>query len=261
MPNSGVENALEVRDIVVDLGGRRILDRVSLDVEAGAFVVLAGPNGSGKTTLLRTVYRALRPSSGSVAIFGQEISGLDQRALARKIAVLRQDPDPAFDFSVRDLVLMGRSPYKTLLQPDRADDLRIAEEALALCEANDLATRSFSTLSGGEKQRVLLARALAQRPSLLLLDEPANHLDVRHQLELLARVKALGVTVVAALHDLNLAAGYASRIALIVEGRILAFGSADEVLTEERIKAAFGVELERVIAPSGRKIYAFQLAP
>jgi iron complex transport system ATP-binding protein len=251
---------LAIRDLVVELGGRTILDRASLEVARREVMVLAGPNGSGKTTLLRTVYRALKPTAGSIAIDGRPIESLDQRALARTVAVLRQEAGLAFDFSVEELVLMGRSPYKTLFEPDRGEDRRIALEALELCDASALKKRNFATLSGGEKQRVLLARALAQKPSLLLLDEPANHLDIRHQLELLERVKALGISVVAALHDLNLAAEFASSVTLLVEGRVVAHGAAAEVLTPERIGEAFGVAVERVLSPSGRTLFAFLLA-
>jgi iron complex transport system ATP-binding protein len=248
---------LRIDDIAVDLGRREVLRGVSLDVDRGAFCAVVGPNGSGKTTLLRTIYRSLTPRSGRVLLEGSDVSGLDRRELGKRIAVLRQEPSLAFDFLVEEMVLMGRSPYKSLLDPDTAADRAIVRESLEQTNTLSLAGRSFLTLSGGEKQRVLLARALAQRPSLLLLDEPTNHLDIRHQLEVLSCVKDLGVTVVAALHDLNLTLAFASSAALLVDGRIQAAGTPKEVLIPDRVQAAFGVEASLVGDEKGRPVLAF----
>lgn len=235
-----------VRDLVVELGGRTILDRIDLDVPEGAFTALVGPNGSGKTTLVRTLFRAISPRSGAITIEGRPLQDYDQRTLARKMAVLRQEPELAFDFNVEELVLTGRSPYKRLLDLDGPEDRRIVEEALAMTDAAHLRDRSFATLSGGEKQRILLARALAQQPKILLLDEPTNHLDVRHRLEVLTRVRELGVTVLAALHDLALADRFADRVVMLHEGRVHASGPPEEVITPENVKAVFGVRARRV---------------
>lgn len=251
---------LEIEGLAVDLRGRRVLEGVSLVAPRGEFLVIAGPNGSGKTTLIRAIDRAVPRAAGTIRVDGEPIDALDQRALARKVAVLRQEGGGGFGLRVEELVLMGRSPYKRWFSPDDAEDRRIAREALAMTDCAGLGERPFATLSGGEKQRVLLARALAQAPSLLLLDEPANHLDVRHQLEILARVKTLGVTVVAALHDLNLAATFASSVLLLREGRIFAQGAAQDVFAPEHVRAVFGVEAEHLRTRDGRTVLAFSMA-
>jgi iron complex transport system ATP-binding protein len=225
------------------------LEGVSLSVAEGAFSVVVGPNGSGKTTLIRSLYRAIDRTDGAIRIDGTSIDALDRRALGRKIAVLRQEPDLAFDFLVEELVMIGRSPYKELFDPDLHEDREIVDRALELTDAANLKHRNFATLSGGERQRVLLARALAQRPRILLLDEPTNHLDVRHQLDVLRRVRELGLTVVAALHDLNLADRFATDVAMLDRGRLVACGAPEDVLTADRIRATFGVSAIRVEDP------------
>lgn len=252
---------IEVERISVELGGQEVLKDVSLRVERAEFMALVGPNGSGKTTLLRTLYRAITPKSGQISIEGQPLETLGQREVGQRIAVLRQESTLAFDFLVEELVLMGRSPYKTLLSPDRAEDRAIAAESLDLTGTADLAKRSFGTLSGGERQRVLLARALAQQPRVMLLDEPTNHLDIRHQLEVLECVKSRGITVLAALHDLNLALAFASSAVLLVDGKVQASGTPGEVLTDAQIARAFGVRVERFRDAGGRDLLSFRVAP
>jgi iron complex transport system ATP-binding protein len=237
---------IEVRELAVDLGGKRILDGVSLKVEEGGFCAVVGPNGSGKTTLIRSLYRAIDRAGGDIRIDGSPIDALDRRSLARTIAVLRQEPDLAFDFLVEELVIMGRSPYKGLFDPDLDEDRAIVEGALEMTDVASLKGRNFSTLSGGERQRVLLARALAQRPRILLLDEPTNHLDIRHQLDVLRRVRELGLTVLAALHDLVLADRFAMNVVVLDRGRKVADGPPEQVLTPERIRETFGVSALRV---------------
>jgi iron complex transport system ATP-binding protein len=242
---------IDVRDLSVDLGGKRILDGISFGVEEGSFHAVVGPNGSGKTTLIRSLYRAIDRASGTIRIDGAPIETFDRRALARTIAVLRQEPDLAFDFLVEELVMMGRSPYKNLFDPDREEDREIVRRALELTDVADLGRRNFTTLSGGERQRVLLARALAQRPRILLLDEPTNHLDIRHQLDVLRRVRELGLTVLAALHDLNLADRFATSVLLLDRGRAVAEGPPEVVLTPERIRQIFGVSALRLAHERG----------
>jgi iron complex transport system ATP-binding protein len=236
---------VKIEDLAVDLGGRPILRGVSLEAKEGGLLAVVGPNGSGKTTLLRTIYRAVRPLSGRVLLDGRDVADLDQRAIGRAVGVLRQEASPPFDFGVEELVMMGRSPYKSLLDADTAEDHAIVRRSLELTDTLPLARRSFLTLSGGERQRVLLARALAQKPRILLLDEPTNHLDVRHQLDVLDCVKRLGITVIAALHDLNLALSFAAEAVVLCEGRVDASGSPETVLDPERIRRVFGVEVRR----------------
>lgn len=252
------ETVIAVEGLTVELGGREVLKDMSFTVERGSFLAVVGPNGSGKTTLLRALYRAVSPQRGRIELLGRPLDAFPRAELGRTIGVLRQEGVPAFDFLVEELVMMGRSPYKGLLDPDTAEDRRIVDETLASCDVAALRGRSFATLSGGEKQRVLLARSLAQRPTVLLLDEPTNHLDVRHQLEVLARVRGLNLTVVAALHDLNLPFAFATEALLIDEGRLIARGEPDQVLSPDRIKTVFDVEAERLTASGDRAVLAFR---
>jgi len=233
---------VDIRDVAVDLSGRRIVRDVALEVVPGEMVGLIGPNGSGKSTLLRTVYRMLRPTAGLVRVGDDDVWRLSARASARRTAVVVQEAPGEFEFTVGEVVLMGRTPHKGRLQGDTRADKEIAREALARVGLTAFAERAFTTLSGGEKQRALVARALTQEPRLLVLDEPTNHLDIRYQLEVLELVRGLGLTTLVTLHDLNLAAAYCDRLYLLCDGTIMATGAPDEVLTPELISVVFGVE-------------------
>lgn len=222
-------------------GGRMLIDDVSFSLAPGERLTIVGPNGAGKSTLLRCLYRAHRPRRGVVRLGGEDIWETSPKALARMVAVVLQETPSTFPFSVRDVVLMGRIPWRKGLAHWSDLDRARTEHALEHLRLTDLAQRQFSTLSGGEKQRVLVARALAQEPKLLILDEPSNHLDIRHQLEILALLKGLKITIVTTLHDINLAAGFATRAAILHQGRLLAFGDPAEVFTPPVISHAFGV--------------------
>ena len=188
------------------LGGSHILKGVSIEVSDKDFVGIIGPNGSGKSTLLKSIYRVLTPQSGTVFLDGNALNSYKPKESARKMAVVAQHNYYNFEFSVQDVVLMGRAPHKKAMERDNADDYRIVREALEKVNMGGFAQRSFSTLSGGEQQRVILARALAQQTQCLILDEPTNHLDIKYQLQLMDIVRSLRLTVVAAIHDLNIAA-------------------------------------------------------
>lgn len=183
---------LEAKDIEAVLGGNDILRGVSLEVEPNEFVGIIGPNGSGKSTLLKCIYRVLKPQAGIVKLDGTDIRELSYKKSAQSIAVLAQHNYYNFEFSVQDVVLMGRSPHKRAMERDNAQDYAIVAQALETVGMADMAKRSFSTLSGGEQQRVILARALAQQTPCLILDEPTNHLDITYQLELMDIVQGLG---------------------------------------------------------------------
>ena len=198
--------ASDLRKRPASRGGNDILRGVSLEVEPNEFVGIIGPNGSGKSTLLKCIYRVLKPQAGIVKLDGTDIRELSYKKSAQSIAVLAQHNYYNFEFSVQDVVLMGRSPHKRAMERDNAQDYAIVAQALETVGMADMAKRSFSTLSGGEQQRVILARALAQQTPCLILDEPTNHLDITYQLELMDIVQGLGRTVVAAIHDLNIAA-------------------------------------------------------
>ncbi|SEO38228.1 iron complex transport system ATP-binding protein [Halogranum amylolyticum] len=234
---------LSVDDVAVSLGGVRVLDGVNASADSGTFVGLVGPNGAGKTTLLRTLNAALTPDRGTVRIDGADVSGLSAKEVGRLVATVPQDTSLSFDFSVRQTVEMGRTPYLSRFGGMRPRDQETVERAMARTTVEQFADRSITEISGGERQRVLLARALAQDTPLLLLDEPTASLDINHQVRTLELVRDLvddGKTVVAAIHDLNLAAHYCDDLLLLGEGRILASGAPESVLTEATLERAFG---------------------
>lgn len=235
---------LSVENLSVEIEGKQLVDAVLFDLQPGEFVGLVGPNGSGKSTLLRAIYRVLKPDSGRVVHLGDDVWKLTARDAARRTAVVAQERMGDFDFTVRELVQMGRTPHKGLLDGDSIGDRDIVDQCLAEVTMTDCATRSFLSLSGGEKQRVLVARALAQQAPFLVLDEPTNHLDIRHQLELLELIRRLKITTLAALHDLTLAARYCDRLAMMHGGTLIAVGTPAEVLTADRIRDAYDVKAE-----------------
>lgn len=233
---------LTVRKVVVAFDKQAVLRDVSFTVQDREFVGILGPNGSGKSTLLKCIYRVLRADAGCIWLDGQELKRFKLRESARKLAVVAQHTQHSFDFSVQEVVLMGRSPHKGLLERDSAADYAIAAACLDQVGLADFAGRKFNTLSGGEQQRVILARALAQQTECLILDEPTNHLDIKYQLQLLHTVKQMKLTVVAAIHDLNLAAMFCDRLVLLQDGVIVADGTPAAVLTPALIKQVYGVE-------------------
>ena len=233
---------------------RRIIDDVRLTVDTGAFVGLLGPNGSGKSTLLRCIYRSLKPEAGTISLDGADVLTMPPRDAARRMAVVLQETPVQFDFTVQEMVLMGRTPHKSAFDLDTNDDWEIVADALAQVDMLDFRERSYRTLSGGEKQRVLIARALAQQSPFLVLDEPTNHLDIRYQLEILDIMRELPVTILAALHDLNLAALYCDRLYVLSEGRVVASGAPDDVVTADLISEVYGVRADVATDPrTGKK--------
>ena len=243
---------IQTNTIQVAFGSKAILHDISLDIQDKEFVGIIGPNGSGKSTFLKCLYRVLQPNNGKIFFDGTELSELSHRDTALKMAVVAQHSTVNFDFSVLEMVLMGRSPYKGLLDRDKIDDYEIARHALEQVGLSDFESRNFNTLSGGEQQRVILARALAQRTECLVLDEPTNHLDIKYQLELMTIVKRLDATVVSAIHDLNPAAIYCDRIIALKDGYIVCSGTPQEVLTTEIIRHIYGVSAMVQTLPDGR---------
>ncbi|PZF98653.1 ABC transporter ATP-binding protein [Micromonospora endophytica] len=227
--------------VSVSIDGAPILDEVSLTAAPGCITGLVGPNGSGKSTLLRCLYRIIRPQQGAVLIGDDDVWQVPARRAGQLRAVMAQDQELDNDYSVRDIVAMGRIPHQRLLERESSADRAIVDEALARIGIEWAQDRRFATLSGGERQRVLLARALAQDAPVLLLDEPTNHLDVGAQLELLDLIRELRLTTVAALHDLDHAVAYCDAVALLDQGRIVAAGEPVAVLTPERLAEVFGV--------------------
>ncbi len=245
-------------------GGRReVLRGVDLALEAGELVALLGTNGSGKTTLLRCLAGTLTPSGGEISFDGRPLAGWRRDALARRVAVLPQQLELPDGFRVAELVAMGRAPHARRLFGSTAEDERAIERALRDADAADLADRWLEELSGGERQRLLVAMALAQEPDLLLLDEPTLHLDLAHQVALLAAIRRLrdqrGLTVLAVLHDLNLAAAFAPRVAVLDEGRVVADGPPAEVLSTDLVRRVFGVQVDEARTANGIRHLALRL--
>ena len=243
---------IQTDNIQVSFGSKTILQDISLAIQDKEFVGIIGPNGSGKSTFLKCLYRVLQPNGGKIFFDGTEMISLSHRDTALKMAVVAQHSTVNFDFSVLEMVLMGRSPYKGLLDRDQLDDYEIARHALAQVGLSDFESRNFNTLSGGEQQRVILARALAQRTECLVLDEPTNHLDIKYQLELMTIVKRLDATVVSAIHDLNLAAIYCDRIIALKDGHIVCSGTPQDVLSSDTIRHIYGVSAMVQTLPDGR---------
>ncbi|WP_031023057.1 ABC transporter ATP-binding protein [Streptomyces sp. NRRL S-1314] len=245
---SGTE--LVVDAVTLTAGAHRLVEDVSLTARPGEVIGLVGPNGSGKSSLLRAVYRVLRPVSGRVAVDGADAWSLPVRRLARTVAAVVQESGGVdLDLTVREVVAMGRTPHKRLLDGDTLEDAGLIKSALAAVDATELAHRAFDRLSGGERRRVLIARALAQQPSLLVLDEPTNHLDIRHQLDVLDTLRRLTATVLVALHDLNLAAYYCDRLYVLSAGKVVASGPPAEVLTPRLLADVYGVASEVTVHP------------
>ncbi|MET8982474.1 heme ABC transporter ATP-binding protein [Streptomyces sp. NPDC004539] len=237
---------LDLDGVTVSAAGTRLVHDIRLTVEPGTVVGLVGPNGSGKSTLLRCVYQALRPDTGTVRLDGEDLRTTSPRAAARVLAALPQESGAEFDFTVAEVVAMGRLPHE---RRGVGEDRKICAEAMAATGVGHLADRGFLALSGGERQRVLIARALAQQPRVLVLDEPTNHLDISHQLDVLTLVRDAGLTVLAALHDLNLAAAYCDRLYVLADGRLVTSGTPEDVLQPALLAEVFGVRAHPVRHP------------
>jgi len=235
--------SLEVRGLSVDIGARRIVTDVDITVPDGRFTGLLGPNGSGKSTILKAIYRARRPAAGQVLLDGADLLAMPPRDAARRVAVVAQETTVEFDFTVFEMVMIGRTPHKRAFERDNEADWDAVDQALRRVGGEQFAARSFNTLSGGEKQRVLIARALAQGADHLVLDEPTNHLDIRYQVEVLELVASLDVTVLAALHDLSLAALFCDTVCLLHDGRVVADGTPRAVITAENVRQAYGADV------------------
>lgn len=246
---------LKTKEIEIVLSKKEIVKKVSIQVKENEFVGLLGPNGSGKTTLLKSIYRVLKPQAGLVLLDGEDMSKMSYRDTARRLGVVSQFTNMSFDFSVEEVVLMGRAPHKRALSQDTAEDFRILEDALRTVDMLDFRNRSFQTLSGGEKQRILLARTLAQQVQLLVLDEPTNHLDIKYQIQIMDVVKSLGIGVLAALHDLNLTLMYCTYVYVLKDGKIVADGHPEDIITSELIKEVYEVDCEVVRHPATGKLY------
>ncbi|TDC60134.1 ABC transporter ATP-binding protein [Actinomadura sp. GC306] len=233
-------------------GARTVVRDIDVRARSGRILGLLGPNGSGKTTVVRMLTGLVTPRTGRVLLDGEPLASVPHRALARRIAVVMQETSGDLPMTVADMVMLGRAPHQSTFSRNSAEDHRIAAAALRRVGARHLADRIFVRLSGGEKQRVMIARALAQQPDHLVLDEPTNHLDIRFQHELLTMIRGLGITTVIVLHDLNLAARYCDDVLVLDEqGDVVAHGPCADVLTPELLEGVYGVGVERLETSRG----------
>ncbi len=230
-----------------------VLQDINLSVKAGEMVGLLGPNGSGKTTLIKLASGILKPGRGEIRLDGRRLTSLSRRFIASNVAVVPQQFHIPFAFTTSEVVMLGRTPFFRALADESETDRQVVDNSLELVGISELAERRFDELSGGERQKVILAMALAQQPKLLLLDEPTVHLDIAHQMEILELVRGLnigqGLTVIAAMHDLNLASLYFDRLILLKEGRVWADGTPKQVLTEAGISEVFAASVRVEVHP------------
>ena len=253
--------AVEIRNLSFSFRDKQVLKQISLSVQPGEMVGILGPNGSGKTTLLKILSMVLDGKDGEVNLNGKEIRSYGRRTLSRLLAVVPQESQVSFPYTVAEIVLMGRANYLGAFSLESKKDLEVATESMRMTETLAFADSYLHELSGGEKQRVIIARALAQEPSALLLDEPSTFLDIRHQFQIHDLVQRLnrerGLTVLCALHDLNLASLFFPRIVILHEGKIYRDGPPTEVLTEETIQEVYGIKVRVQWDASGERPQIF----
>ena len=235
---------LNIENISYSIDGKLIVDGVSLGIEEGAFVGLVGPNGCGKSTLLKNIYRVYRPNAGAVYIDGRDVAQMSSRETAREMSVMQQENNVEFDMTVFDMAMLGRFAHQKMFGNDMLREREIVRAALREVGMEGYEDRSFLSLSGGEKQRTLVARALVQQAALIILDEPTNHLDIGYQYQIMSILKKQKLTVFSSIHDLNVASCYCDRIVLMKAGRIVDAGTPEEMFVPENIRLLFGVDTQ-----------------
>jgi iron complex transport system ATP-binding protein len=242
-----MENAYEICNLSFRYDEDIILDKIDFSVKNGSFTTIIGPNGSGKSTLIKLLAGNLSPNSGELRLWGKGLAGYISKELARIVAVVPQEINIQYDFTVHDIVLMGRHPHIKRFERESVKDYQVARNSMERTNTWHLRERSINELSGGERQRVIIAKALAQEPKIILLDEPTSSLDIHHQLEVLTLLKELneetGVTIIMVLHDINLAARFSQVVALLHLGSVVKIGKTEEVLTVENLQKAYDMEM------------------
>ena len=234
--------SLQVNNLSFQIGDKSILEQICLEVKDGEFVGLVGPNGCGKSTLLKNIYRTYKPGRGTVFLNDADVLDLSFKKMASEMAVMAQENHVEFDFEVQDMVMFGRYAKKKFLEGDSAADKSLCEKCLGEVGLTGYEHRSYLSLSGGEKQRVLLARVLMQQCDFIVLDEPTNHLDVSNQYQIMDILKNQKVTLFSSIHDLNLASLYCDKIIFMYQGKIVDYGTPEDVLTSENIRTYFGID-------------------
>ncbi|WP_394129062.1 ABC transporter ATP-binding protein [Shewanella maritima] len=233
--------ALRVTNLSWQVANEQVLSHIHFTVDKGSMLGVIGPNGAGKSSLLRCLYRFIVPTEGRIEIFGQPLEDYSAQSLAQHVAVVQQDTPVTLDVTTEQLIAMGLTPHKAMFARQTAHDDALITHALEQVGLTHKAKQKFNQLSGGEKQRALIARAIVQRPQLLILDEPTNHLDIRYQIQILELVKSLGITVIASIHDLNLASAMCDQLLLLKQGTLKVTGEPEQVLTETQISQVFDV--------------------
>ena len=243
-----MNTAVLIEDLSFKYDTDEVLKNIDLEIPRGSFVSILGPNGSGKTTLLKNICNILKPNNGKILINNREVSNYKYKELAKIIAVVHQNSDIQFDFSVFDIVLMGRFPYTSRFKGENSKDVEIAKEAMINTGTWELREKGINEISGGERQRVMIARALAQEPEILILDEPISNLDIKYQVGILELCKRLnkekGLTIIMTLHDINLAGRYSDYLILLDKGRIKIMDVPEKVLTKENISNVYGIKVD-----------------
>ena len=260
VPRGSSSPLLRVEGVTFSYGRGAVLKGVDLSVGEGEFIGIIGPNGSGKTTLLKLMTRILTPAGGVIRLGGRPLGEMGRRDLSRKIAFVPQEETTPFSFTAMEMVLMGRSPYLRGLQMEGEHDLAAAERAMTLTDCWRFRGRDIHTLSGGERRRVYIARALAQEPDIILMDEPTTHLDIHHQVEIMERVEELnrgGLTVVMVSHDINLAARFCATLVALREGEVIRHGRPEEVINGDLLEELYGCRL-RVASTGGRPLITME---
>ncbi|MDI6707042.1 MAG: ABC transporter ATP-binding protein [Bacillota bacterium] len=239
--------AVEINGLSFSYGNKTVLDNINLKIIKGSFTALVGPNGCGKTTLLKNISGYLKPKAGRVVLLDKAVDTLGIKERARLVGYIPQTTSPEFNFTCHDVVMMGRMPFLSLLQREGARDREIVRESMEITGTWDLRDRTLDELSGGERQRVLIARALAQNPSILLMDEPVSHLDIKHQVEIVNTIGSLcdnlGITALSVLHDINLASRYCKQIIMMKEGTIRYVGAPSQIVTQASVKEVFDISV------------------
>lgn len=237
---------LEIENLTYKIDDSLISDGINIKFEENTFTGIIGPNGSGKSTLLKQIYRVLKPTKGKIFFDGIDIEDISSKKMARQMAVLPQENQSDFDYTVREIILMGRFPYHSFFMGDHDFDvdIKLMKKYLDIVGLREQENQYFKTLSGGEKQRVLLARALVQEAELLILDEVTNHLDIGYQYKVLEILKGLNMTIISAIHDLNLAMKFCDQVVIIDKGRIIVTGSPKDIITKENLKEIFKIDAQ-----------------